>query len=87
MSEAIMVLKTFLFSILLLMLLQVKIGGSSLEAKTNYLATKSSLALYLQSAAAGGALAIRNFSIQMKSTITGTVDSYKQGASEQRASH
>lgn len=86
MSEAITVLKTFIFTLLLLMMLQVRVGGSTLEAKTVNFVTRSGFALYIQSAAAGGALAVRNLVFSMKTTANEVVNGYKQGSSEQKAS-
>lgn len=83
MSELIFVLKSFIVTVVLIVAMQVKVGDSSLESYSQWWLQKSSVSIYIQSVAAGGALALKNFATGVKSTVTGTVDSYRQGSKAQ----
>jgi hypothetical protein len=83
MSELMFVFKSFVITVVLLVAMQVKVGSHSIEAYTQYYLTKSSASIYVQSVAAGGALALKNLAVSLKNGVTGTVDSYRQGASAQ----
>ena len=85
MGETITVIKTFLFTLLILMMMQVKIGGYTIEARLHHFVTRSAPAVYIQTAAAGGVLAIRNLAVSVKNSVSEMADSYKQGANEQKA--
>lgn len=85
MSEFFFVIKCLVFTALFIVMMQVKIGGASLEYRAQVFLEKSEVALYVQSAAAGGALALKNLFSSVKDGIAGSVDSYKQGAHEQKA--
>lgn len=83
MSEWIFVIKSLAITAALLVLMQVKIGGHSIETYSEYYLTRSTASIYVQSVAAGGALALKNLAFSLKSSISGTVDSYRQGANAQ----
>jgi hypothetical protein len=83
MSELMFVIKSLVITAVLLVLMQVKIGHHSIEAYSEYYLTRSSASVYVQSVAAGGALALKNLAMSLKSAVTGTVDSYRQGSSAQ----
>jgi ABC-type sulfate transport system permease component len=83
MSELMFVLKSFIITVVLIVALQVKVGNSSLESYSQWWLQKSSVSIYIQSVAAGGALALKNLVFGVKSTIVGTVDSYHQGSKAQ----
>lgn len=77
------VLKSFIITVVLIVAMQVKVGNSSLESTAQWWLQKSSVSIYIQSVAAGGALALKNFTTGVKSTVVGTVDSYRQGSKAQ----
>lgn len=83
MSELLFVLKSFLLTVTLVVAMQVKVGNSSLEQYSQWWLQKSSVSIYVQSVAAGGALALRNLFFSVKSGVTGTVESYRSGAKAQ----
>ena len=68
---------------ILTVVMQVKVGNSSMEQYSQWWLTKSSVSIYIQSVAAGGALAIKNLTSSVKNGVTGTVDSYRQGSKAQ----
>ncbi|MGE5086041.1 MAG: hypothetical protein ACM3MG_07035 [Bacillota bacterium] len=80
MEEFKFVLKTLTFTMLLIVLAQVKIGGTSIESYTFRWLQKSTVSQYIQSAAAGGAMALRNFSGHVKDGVVSTVDGFQEGA-------
>lgn len=82
MEEFKFVLKTLAFTMLLIVLSQVKVGGSSIESHSFRWLQKSTVSQYIQSAAAGGAMALRNFSGHLKDGIASTVDGFQEGSHE-----
>jgi len=85
MSELVFVLRSFIVTVIIVVAMQVKVGNSSLESYSQWWLQKSSVSVYIQSVAAGGALALKNLYFNVKSGITGTVDSYRQGSKAQEA--
>lgn len=85
MSELFFVLKCLVWTAILTVALQIKVGGMSLEARAENWLERSEASIYVQSVAAGGALAISNFAHSVKNGVSGSVDSYKEGAREQKA--
>jgi len=85
MSELVFVLKSFIIAAVLIVAMQVKVGNSSLESYSQWWLQKSSFSLYIQSVAAGGAFALKNLAHGVKVTLTGTVDSYREGSKAQTA--
>ncbi len=83
MEELKFVLKCFVFTMLLVVLMQVKVGGYSAEAHTFHWLRKSTISQYIQSAAAGGAMALRSLGRTVKDGVENTVDGYNQGSHEQ----
>ena len=82
MEELKFVLKCFLFTALLVVLMQVKVGGASIAAYSFHWLRKSTVSQYIQSVAAGGAMAIRNLGGKVKEGVASTVDGFQEGASE-----
>jgi ABC-type sulfate transport system permease component len=70
MSELLFVLKSFFLTVLLVIAMQIKVGSSSLEQYTQWWLQKSSVSVYVQTVAAGGALALKNLIFSVKSTVT-----------------
>lgn len=85
MSELFFTFKCLVLTSLIVLFSQVKIGGESLETRASGFLQHSTAGVYLQGVAAGGALATLNFFKSTKSAVTGTLDSYEQGAREQKA--
>jgi len=69
MSELMFVVKSFIITVVLVVAMQVKVGNSSLEAYSQSWLQKSSVSIYVQSVAAGGALALRNLFFTVKSSV------------------
>ncbi|MFM6930249.1 MAG: hypothetical protein ACKOX6_17410 [Bdellovibrio sp.] len=80
MEEFKFVLKTLVFTMLLIVLAQVKIGGASIESYTFRWLQRSTVSEYIQSAAAGGAMALRNLAGHVKDGVASTVDGFQEGA-------
>lgn len=85
MDEIFFCLKSFFISGLIIIALQIKISGTTLEERTEILLRDSKVARYLQESAAGGALAIHGFYLSIKEGLTGTPRQYQHGVQEQRA--
>lgn len=82
MEELKFILKCFVCTALLVVLMQVKVRGASIEYYTfNWLRT-STISQYIQSAAAGGAMALRNLGRSVSDGIASTVDGFQEGAHE-----
>ncbi|KYG60736.1 hypothetical protein [Bdellovibrio bacteriovorus] len=82
MEELKFVAKCLCFTMLLIMLMQVKIGGASIEYHSFRWLQRSTVSEYVQSAAAGGAMAIRNLGRTLKDGVASTVDGFQEGAHE-----
>lgn len=82
MSELKMVIKVFIFSALLLMLSQIRVGGDTIENKTTRWLMHSSSAKYLQGVAAGAIKAGQTFFMSSKQTLSSTVENFQNGKSE-----
>lgn len=83
MSELIFVIKSFIITVLLVVAMQVRVGNASLEAYSQWWLQKSSVSIYVQTVAAGGALALKNLYYNIKGGVVGTVDSYRQRSKAQ----
>lgn len=66
MGEIKFVLMSFIFSVLLLLGLQIKVGDSTIEAKATRWAYQSNIPNHLTKVAAGGALMIRDLITKTK---------------------
>ena len=55
MSEFMFVVKCFAYTLLIAFLMQIKVAGISLEARTEHVLKNSQLTTYLQDASSGGA--------------------------------
>ncbi|WP_413559302.1 hypothetical protein [Bdellovibrio sp. HCB209] len=82
MEELKFVLKTLAFTMLLIVLAQVKVGGASIESYTFRWLQRSTVSQYIQSAAAGGAMALKNLSGHVKDGVVSTVDGFQEGSHE-----
>ncbi|MGZ3794011.1 MAG: hypothetical protein ACXVCP_16780 [Bdellovibrio sp.] len=82
MEELKFVIKCLFFTMLLVVLMQVKVGTSSIEAYSFRWLRQSTVSQYVQSAAAGGAMALRNLGRSLKDGVTNTVSGFKEGAHE-----
>ncbi|ASD65283.1 hypothetical protein [Bdellovibrio bacteriovorus] len=82
MEELKFVLKCFAATALLIVLMQVKVGGDSIESHSFRWLQKSTVSQYIQSAAAGGAMAIRNLGRSLGDGVASTVDGFQEGAHE-----
>lgn len=82
MEELKFILKCFAFTALMVVLMQVKVGGDSIEFYTFKWLRTSTVSQYIQSAAAGGAMALRNLGRSVGDGIASTVDGFQEGAHE-----
>lgn len=80
MSELLFVIKSFVFTMAIIVLMQVKVGNASIERHSQWFLQKSEASLYVQSVAAGGALALKNLFFSVKSGVMDTADSFRQGS-------
>lgn len=80
MDELKFVLKTFAFTCILIIFMQIKIGSGTLESYSYNWLRYSKVSQWLQSSAAGGALAIRNFGAHVKEGISGSINEFQKGA-------
>lgn len=83
MSELMFIVKSLVMTFLLTVLMQVKVGDSSLERQAQWYLQRSPVSIYVQSVAAGGALALRNLYVSVKSGVMESADSYRQGSKAQ----
>lgn len=82
MEELKFVLKCFCFTALLIVLMQVKVGGASIENHSFRWLQSSTVSQYIQSVAAGGAMALRSLGGSLKDGVAHTVDGFQEGAHE-----
>ncbi|WP_374076730.1 hypothetical protein [Bdellovibrio bacteriovorus] len=82
MEELKFVLKCFACTALLIVLMQVKVGGASIENHSFRWLQNSMVSQYIQSAAAGGAMALRNLGRSVKDGVASAVDGFQEGAHE-----
>lgn len=82
MEELKFVVKCFVFTMLLIVVMQIKVGGYSIEAHSFHWLRKSTISQYIQSAAAGGAMALRNLGLSVKDGVASSVDGFQEGAHE-----
>lgn len=59
MAEIGFVIRSFIIALLVVVIMQVKVGGSSIESYTNHFLTKSSAAVWVQGVAEGGVILIQ----------------------------
>lgn len=83
MSEFVFVIKSLILTALLTVLMQVKVGSTSLENQAQWFLQKSSTSVYVQSVAAGGALALKKLYYSVKGGVVGTVENYRQSTGAQ----
>lgn len=82
MEELKFVMKCLFFTALVTIFMQVKIGSQSIENHTYRWLQSSKVSQYLQSTAAGGAMALRSFGLSLKDGIASSVDSFQDGAQQ-----
>lgn len=82
MAEVKFIIKCFIFTSLLVVLMQVKVGSASIEAYTFHWLRNSTASQYVQSVAAGGAMALRNLVSSAKEAANSTINGYQAGSSE-----
>lgn len=80
MSELMFVVKSLVLTVLLTVFMQVKVGNSSLEAYSQNWLQRSQVSIYIQSVAAGGALALKNLFYSVKGGISGTAQSFRESS-------
>jgi hypothetical protein len=82
MDELKFVLKCLAFTALLVVLMQVKVRGYSVEAYSFHWLRTSKVSHYMQSVAAGGAMAVRSLGHTVKDGVANTVEGFNEGSSE-----
>lgn len=83
MSEFFYCLKCLLFTVVIVIAMQLKIGSRSIESLSYEWMRYSKVSVYIQSVAAGGALAIKNLTTKVKDGVAGSADSFREGAEAQ----
>lgn len=83
MSEIMFVVKCLVLTVVLTVFMQMKVGNASLEAYSQHWLQKSPVSIYVQSVAAGGALALKNLFYSVKSGVTDTATSFRESAKAQ----
>lgn len=83
MSEFFYCLKCLLFTVVIVIAMQLKIGSRSIESLSYEWMRYSNVSVYIQSVAAGGALAIKNLTTKVKDGVAGSADSFREGAEAQ----
>lgn len=73
-------LKVLLSAMLLTVLMQIKVGSQKIEQTVTHFLKNSAASEFVQSAAAGGALALRNMTKSVQSGAKNTLDGFKEGA-------
>ncbi len=81
MTELIEVIKTLFISALLVTLMQIRVSGQTIESYSESWLEKSKVAYFVQGAAAGGVLAVRDLYHSVLEAWTGS----KKPASESKA--
>lgn len=74
------VLKCAAITMLLVVFMQVKFNGHTIESYSVHWLKNSTTSQYLQSAAAGGAMALRNLTRSFGEAAKQTVDGFNEGA-------
>lgn len=82
MEELKFVVKCLFFTMLVVVLMQVKVGTASIETHSFRWLQRSTASQYIQSAAAGGAMALRNLGKSLKAGFSSTVNGFEEGAHE-----
>lgn len=80
MEELKFVVKCLVFTMLLVVLMQVKVGKASVESYSHHWLRTSAVSQYIQSTAAGGAMALRSLGISLKNAVNNTVNGYQEGS-------
>jgi hypothetical protein len=83
MTEFVFAMKCLISTIAIVVMMQLKISGVSIEDRAFHWFRRSPTSLYVQSVAAGGVYVLRNLSTSVKDGVAGTSNSFKQGAAEQ----
>ncbi len=88
MSDFVFVLKCMAFTLILGFLMQIKISGMSLEARTESLLRNSEINNYLQDASVGGARLIQEGYLIAKNFVQDSTRSFRSSESNKnKASH
>lgn len=78
MSELFFIIKSLVLTFLITAIMQVKVDNITLEQKTQWFVQRSPASIYMQTVAAGGALALRELYTSVKSGLTGKAESYRR---------
>jgi hypothetical protein len=82
MEELKFVMKSLVFTMLLVMLMQIRVGQSTIETHTFRWLRQSTVSQYIQSAAAGGAMGLRRLGGSLKENVSSTWSGFQEGAHE-----
>lgn len=73
-------LKVLISAMLITMLMQIKVGNQRIEQRLSGFLKHSPASEFVQSAAAGGALALRNMFQSVQSGAKNTLEGFQEGA-------
>ncbi len=82
MEELKFVIKSLVFTMLLVIVMQVRVGQATIESHTFKWLRQSTVSQYIQSAAAGGAMGLRRLGISLKQSVSSTWSGMQEGAHE-----
>ena len=82
MEELKFVLKSLVFTMILVMMMQIRLGSATIESHTFRWLRHSTVSQYIQSAAAGGAMALRRFGGSLQENVSSTWSGFQEGAHE-----
>ncbi len=83
MSELFYSFKCLFFTVVLVIAMQLKIDGRTIENVSYEWMRYSKVSIYIQSVAAGGVLAIKNLTTKVKDGVAGSVNNYHEGTEAQ----
>ena len=85
MEELTFVVKSLVLTMILVMAMQIHVGSSTIESHTFRWLRHSTTSQYIQSAAAGGAMALRRLGGSVQESASSTWEGFQEGAHEKAA--
>ncbi|MES3038305.1 MAG: hypothetical protein V4736_10395 [Bdellovibrionota bacterium] len=82
MADLISVIKTFAITAVIVLMMQVHVSGITIESHAEQFLQRSGVAQYVQSVAAGGAMAVSTFFTSVKSGVIKSWDGFQKGSEQ-----
>lgn len=83
MTEVKFVLKCFLVTCLLVVAMQIRVGGRTIESHTFRWLRYSPVSKYIQGVAAGGVMALKRATNSVGDGLSNTIDGFQEGQQDQ----